>query len=37
LFKAKEPLGPQILVEQNIRYMNETMASIRRDILNDKL
>ena len=33
MFKAKEPLGPQILVEQNIRYMNETMASMRRDIM----
>ena len=37
LFKAKEPLGHQLLAMHNLRYMNRLMASIRSDILENKL
>ena len=37
LFKAKEPLGPQLLAIHNLRYMERLMKGIRSDILNDML
>jgi queuine tRNA-ribosyltransferase len=37
LFKAKEPLGHQVLAMHNLRYMSDLMARIRDDILNDRI
>ena len=37
LFKAKEPLFIQLAVQHNIHYMNDFMAQIRQDIMDNKI
>jgi queuine tRNA-ribosyltransferase len=37
LIKAKEMIGPQILVEHNITFMNRLMVEIRQAIARDSL
>ncbi len=37
LFKAKEPLFLQLAAVHNIQYMNDMMAQLRQDILDDKI
>ena len=37
LFKAKEPLGPQLLAMHNLRYMINMMKGIREDILRNAI
>lgn len=37
LYKAKEPLFIQLAAQHNIHYMNDFMAQIRKDIMEDKM
>ena len=37
LYKAKEPLFMQLAAVHNIHYMNDLMANVRQDILDDKI
>ena len=37
LYKAKEPLFIQLATQHNIHYMNDFMAQIRKDIMEDKM
>lgn len=37
LFKANEPVAVQLVALHNIHYLNNMMASLREDILNDRL
>lgn len=37
LVKAKEPVSIGLISLHNIQYMNDLMARIREDIMNDKI
>jgi len=37
LFKANEPIAVSLAAQHNIQYMSDIMASIRNDIMEDKL
>lgn len=37
LFKANEPIAVTLATQHNVHYMNDLMAGLRQDIMNDKI